>query len=344
MPLSLLLRRLLPVLLGCLPVLAAAQTRYPLPQAEPPVALVVVGGTRFFVTAGGVYEVAGHRLLRRYQSASPITCALATADTALCLGTQRGALSLRPGRWQPHALALPAPATAAPVVAVLRDAEGALWVAVAGYGTYRGQAGRFEPVLQVPGVSAGIATPDSAVWLGSNLGLHRYHRGRWTRYNEEGVANFEIPDNLVEHLLPDQAGTVWVVMSEAVCALPAGPRPAELPTTTFLGRPGNELLAAAYLPGAGRLFATTLGLLLLPATGAGEFGSFEPAPATDIVAPRPLLRPVALPALAAPPRLAQLDARQHLWLADSQALLQLTPRQWRALLRTGVAANPTAAR
>lgn len=343
MSLPIRLRPLL-LLLGCLLALAApAQTRYALPQPEPPVALLALGRTQYLVTAGGVYEVAGRQLLPRYRSAHPIACALAL-DTALYLGTQQGALSLRPSSWRAYPLALPAGAAAAPVATLLRDAEGALWVGAAGYGTYRGRpGGAWEPVLRVPGISAGVCTPDSAVWLGSNLGLHRYHRGRWTRYNEEGVANFEIPDNLVERLLPDHAGTVWVVMSDAVCALPAGPRPAELPTATFLGSPGNELLAAAYLPGAGRLFATAQGLLLLPAASAAEFASFEPPPNTDAIGPKALLRPLRLAGLTAPAHLVQLDSRQRLWLADSQGLLVLTPRQWRAAVRSrageGVAAR-----
>jgi len=322
---------------------AAAQTPYRLPSPEAPVALLALGRTQYLVTEGSVYEVAGRQLVRRYQSPSPIACALAT-DTALCLGTRRGAVSLRPGRGPVHPLGLPAPAQEAPVAMLLRDAEGALWVGAAGYGTYRGRPGAFEAVMQVPGISSGTTTADSAVWLGSNLGLHRYHRGRWTRFNEEGVANFEIPDNLVERLLPDHAGTVWVVMSDAVCALPAGPQPAELPTATYLGRPGNELLAAAYLPGAGRLFATSQGLLLLPTASAYEFRSFEPAPATDVVAPKALLRSVALGALASPPRLVQLDGRQRLWLASADGLLVLSPRQWRALLQPRAALGGTAAR
>lgn len=319
-------------LLSSLPP-ALAQTRYALPAGEtgPPVALLVNGRTRYYVTEKGVYELAGRQLVRRYQSAYPITCALAT-DTALCLGTQQGALSLGWQQWQARPLALPAEATSAPIVALLRAPDGDLWVGAAGYGAYRGRPGRFEPVLRIPGISAGVATADSAVWLGTNLGLHRYHRGHWTRYNEEGVANFEIPDNLVEKLLPDHAGTTWVVMSDAVCALPAGERPAELPAATYLGRPGNELFAVAYLPGAGRLFATGLGLLLLPAPTAREFGSFEPA-STDVVAPKSLLRPLALPGLAAPPRLARLDAHQRLWLADAQGLLVFPASQWRRALR-----------
>ncbi|NML67665.1 hypothetical protein HHL22_20890 [Hymenobacter sp. RP-2-7] len=308
---------------------ARAQTRYALPEpGGAPVALLAVGSHRYLVAERGVYELAGRRLVGRYRSPSPIRCAVAT-DTALCLGTAAGGVSISWRRWAAHPLGLPAEAAAAPVVALARGAAGELWVGAAGYGAYRGRPGAFEPVLRIPGISAAVATPDSAVWLGTNLGLHRYHRGRWTRYNEEGVANFEIPDNLVEKLLPDHAGTTWVVMSDAVCALPAGPRPLELPTATYLGRPGSELLAAAYLPGAGRLFATSLGLLLLPAASAGEFGSFEPAPATDVVAAKPLLRPLGLPGLAAPPSIAQLDGRQRLWLADAQGLLMLTARQWR---------------
>jgi ligand-binding sensor domain-containing protein len=292
------------------------------------VALLAAGGSRYLVAERAVYELAGRQLVCRYRSPNLIRCALAT-DSALFLGTAAGALSVNRRRWVAHPLALPTEAAAAPVVTLVRGDAGELWAGVAGFGAYRGRPGAFELVLRVPGISSAVATPDSAVWLGTNLGLHRYHRGRWTRYNEEGVANFEIPDNLVENLLPDHAGTTWVVMSDAVCALPAGPRPLELPTATYLGQPGSELLAAAYLPGAGRLFATSLGLLLLPAASASEFGSFEPASGTDVVAAKPLLRPLGLPGIANPPRLVQLDGRQRLWLADAQGLLVLTARQWR---------------
>ncbi|MEJ7662739.1 MAG: hypothetical protein WKG07_25825 [Hymenobacter sp.] len=149
---------LISVLSGLPP--AHAQTRYALPptEASPPVALLTQGRTQYYITEKGVYELAGRRLLRRYQSPYPITCALAT-DTALCLGTRQGALSLGWQRWQARPLALPAEAAAAPIVALLRAPDGDLWVGAAGYGTYRGRPGRFEPVLRIPGLSAGVATP-----------------------------------------------------------------------------------------------------------------------------------------------------------------------------------------
>lgn len=134
---------------------APAQTRYALPRPEPPVVLLAGGHTQYLVTKGTVYELVGRQLLPRYQSAHPITCALAT-DTALCLGTQHGALS----RWQAHSLALPETVAEAPVAALLRDAGGALWIGAAGYGTYRGRPGAaWEPVLRVPGITAGATPP-----------------------------------------------------------------------------------------------------------------------------------------------------------------------------------------
>ena len=314
---------------------AQAQVQYPLPGTpEQPVALLAVGRAQYLVTEGGVYRRVGRRLVPQYRSPAPILSALAT-DSALWLGTQRGGWRWHVGTGAARPLALPGAATEAPITALVRAPGGEVWVGAGGYGAYRGRT-TFEAVLRVPGLTAGLATADSAVWLGTNLGLHRYHRGQWTRYNEEGVANHEIPDNLVDKLLPDHAGNTWVVMSNAICALPAQAGAAELPSTTFLGRPGNELYAVAYLPGTGRLFATGMGLLLLPTPAPGEFASFEPT--TDKVAPKNLLAVLPLPGPA--PRLAQLDGRRRLWLASAQGLQVYSRRQWQQLAR---AATPAAA-
>ena len=209
-------------------------------------------------------------------------------------------------------------------------------------GVFRWAGGRFTQELKTPAINGGAATADSSVWIATSIGLSHRQHGDWTRYNEEGVANHEIPDNIVEKLLPDNAGNLWVVMSDAICVFETSGRRAEaeteLPTVKFLGRPGNELFGVASLPGTGRLFATTDGLLLLPAE-ASSFTSF--APATDQIVPKRLLRP--LPA-AGKPTLLQVDDQQRLWLVSEAGVTVLTTKELRRLVQAAGTGPAVAAR
>lgn len=326
--------------------LAPAQApRYALPAPEAPVALLPAGAHAYLVTRQGVWERRGRHLLPRYRSPLPLTAAVLAGPDELWLGTTQGLrrLSLRTGQVQPLAAA-----PAAPVTALLRDATGHLWVGLAGHGAYELAGDSLVTRLRIPGISAGLATADGAVWLGTNLGLHRYQAGQWTRYNEEGVANHEIPDNLVEKLLPDGAGRVWVVMSEAVCLLDAAPAVTshdELPTARFVGQPGNAVHSVAYVPGQGWVLATDLGLLVLPGSQPqAEPAGFTPAPATDEIAPQRLLRP--LPTGTGPrPTLVQRDAHGRLWLASEAGLTVWPARTLRQLAAApAVLALPASAR
>ncbi|WP_375417285.1 hypothetical protein [uncultured Hymenobacter sp.] len=316
---------------------ARAPRRYQLGSPEKPVALLPAGAATYLVTEHSVYQFRGRQVVRRYRSEAPIQCALA-ADTALWLGTARGAVQLSTQQFRPRPLALPEGAGAASVVGLCRDAAGAIWVGAVGYGVFRGQRGAFEKVLSVPSVNAALVTADSSVWIASNLGLSRFQHQQWTRYNEEGVANREIPDNIVEKLLPDNAGNLWVLMSAGISVFPgggAGAAPAELPTATFIGQPGNEVFSVVYLPGLGRVFATAMGPLLLPDVPAGQFASFEPA-TTDKVEEKRALIPLHLPG-ATQPRLVQVDQRQRVWVVGESGVQVYGARAFRQLVRAGQA-------
>lgn len=311
----------------------AAQARprphYAVAGHEKPVALLRAGRATYLVTEHGVFERRGAAFVRRQQVGPAIQCAALT-DTALWLGTRAGLLRLGTSTFVPHALPLPGPEAAPAITAVFGDARGAVWVGTNGQGAYRWAHHAFTQELHTPAINGGAATADSSVWLATNIGLSRQQGRTWTRYNEEGVANHEIPDNIVEKLLPDNAGNLWVVMSDAICVFEHGGQRAaaeeELPTVKFIGRPGNEVTGVASVAGAGRLFATAQGLLLLPNEPAG-FASF--APATDKVEPKRLLRPVALPAGTGNPVLLQVDKRQRLWLVSTEGVTVLTPKQFR---------------
>lgn len=311
-------------------VLARPRPPYPLAGHEQPVALLHAGPATFIVTEHSVWQLEKGKFARKYQSTNPVQCA-AAADTVLWLGTRQGVVALGTRRFRARALPLPTAEPAGNITALFQDKQGALWVGANGQGVFRqGADGQLTQELRTPTINAGAVTADSSVWIATNIGLSRKQGARWTRYNEEGVANQEIPDNIVNKLLPDNAGNLWVIMSDAVSVF-EGPgrheQEGELPTVKFLGQPGNEVFSVVALRGEGRLFATAQGLLLLPAEPAA---SFAPATGTDQILPKQLLRPVPTP--AGRPVLAQLDARQRLWLVSADAVRVLTPKEMHQLL------------
>ncbi|GAC1369564.1 MAG: hypothetical protein NVSMB30_07510 [Hymenobacter sp.] len=338
----------LALLLGCLAGPAPALQARPRPQYavdgnEPPVALLRTPAATYLVTQRSVFRLEGRQFVRKYQSADLIQCA-AASDTALWLGTRQGVWALDTGGFRPKALPLPLPAATLNVVALFTDARGALWVGANGLGMFRWAQGTFTQELNTPSINAGLATADGSVWVATNIGLSRQQGHEWTRYNEEGVANHEIPDNVVEKLLPDNAGNLWVVMSEGLCVFEAPGRPqsaeTELPAVKFLGRPGNEVFGVAYLPGTGHLFATAMGLLLLPTSPVHRFD--ELAPTGDKIEEKHLLVP--LPALpgAAPaqvPRLLLVDPQRRVWLASAGGVTVRTTKQLAAFIRKHRAAQ-----
>ena len=332
------MRRLWPalpalLLLGSATVSGARpRPHYAVPGNEKPVALLHAGKATYLVTAHSVFRLEGRQLVRRQQVASPIQCAAVLADTALWLGTRTGVQTLSTASFKTHPLALPGPEAAPGITAVFRDARGAMWVGTNGQGVFRWANGAFAQELRTPAINGGVATlADSSVWIATSIGLSRKQGSEWTRYNEEGVANHEIPDNIVEKLLPDNDGNLWVVMSDAICVFEKsgqrGAAEAELPTVKFIGRPGNEVFGVAHMPGAGRLFATAQGLLLLPDAAATPLPGF--AAATDKIEPQRLLQPLPPLPGTGNPTLLSVDQQQRLWLAGPEGVAVLTAREFR---------------
>ncbi|GAB3574850.1 hypothetical protein [Hymenobacter daeguensis] len=322
-------------LLIAVSVHARPRPHYAVPDAEHPVALLHAGKATYLVTEHSVFRLEGPQLVRRQRLSQSIQCAALGADTVLWLGTRTGVQRLNTRTFRLRPLALPGADAGAAITAVFRDGRGDMWVGANGVGVFRWAGNAFTQELHTPAVNSGVATADGSVWIATSIGLSRKQDAEWTRYNEEGVANHEIPDNIVEKLLPDNAGNLWVVMSDAICVFEnGGQRGAaeeELPTVKFIGRPGNEVTGVAALPGAGRLFATTQGLLLLPNEPAGHLNSFAPA-TDDKVEPKRLL--VSLPPLpgAGNPVLLQVDKQQRLWLVGESGVAVLTTRQLHQLI------------
>ncbi|OUJ74835.1 hypothetical protein BXP70_08760 [Hymenobacter crusticola] len=322
------------LLAGSLPL--RAQTRYPVAGNEKPVALLQQKKDTYLVTQQSVFRLEHKQFVRKYQSTAPIQCAVST-DTVLWLGTQRGAMRLNTHHFKARSQTLPTSAPDASITTLFQDATGSVWLGAAGEGAFCYAQGAVRKELSIPSVNTGLATADSSVWIGTNIGLNRWHRQQWTRYNEEGVANHEIPDNIVEKLLLDTKGNLWVFMSAGISVFSgdAQQQAAEhLPTVTFIGKPGNEVYSVAYLNGLGHVFATAMGLLLLPAEPAGHFESLEPT--TDQVAPKQLLVPlpssVAGTPKASSAQLIRVDEKQRVWLASAGEVSVWTAKAFHHLL------------
>jgi ligand-binding sensor domain-containing protein len=303
------------LLLAATPTLQARAPHYLIANQEAPVALLTAGKVTYLVTEHTIFQLAGRQFVQRYKSATPISCALAT-DSVLWLGTQQGLLRVGTRGWQARLLPLPdATAGPTPITALFCDAVGTVWVGATGYGAYQLHGNELQNQLHIPTVSAGLATADSSVWIATSIGLYRWQHQAWMRYNEEGVANHEIPDNIVEHLLLDNAGSLWVLMSQGISVFENLNQreggDSHLPTVTYIGRPGNQVYSVAYLPGQGHVFATGMGLLLLPPQPKGKLAHFEAT--TDKVETPQVLVPVAVPGRASSPHLLQVDARQRVW-------------------------------
>lgn len=323
---------------------ARPRPRYAVPGAEKPVALLSAGRATYLVTEHSVFQFDGQHFVRRQQISQRVQCA-AVADTVLWLGTRTGLFGVSTRTGRRHPLLLPSTEAAPSITALFQDAEGNLWVGANGAGVFRWSHGVFVPELNTPAINGGVATADSSVWIATSIGLSRKQSGSWTRYNEEGVANHEIPDNVVEKLLPDNAGNLWVLMSDAICVFEGSQRAAaeaELPTVKFIGRPGNEVSGVAAVPHVGRLFATTQGLLLLP-NGPTTLLT-GPAPATDKIEPRRLLVPLPPLPGAGNPVLLAVDKRQRLWLADPNGVSVLSPKQFYRFVQSSRAAAGASAK
>ncbi|MBD2769243.1 hypothetical protein IC235_15230 [Hymenobacter sp. BT664] len=324
---------------------ARPRPSYAVAGNEKPVALLHVGKATYLVTQHSVFRLEGQQFVRHYQGEAPVQCA-AVADTVLWLGTRQGLVRLNYQGFRPHKQPLPGVEPFPSITALFRDARGTMWVGAYGQGVFHEKKGAFTQELNTPAINGGAATADSSVWIATNIGLSRKQHQDWTRYNEEGVANQEIPDNIVEKLLPDNVGNLWVIMSDAICVFEGQAQrsaaEAELPTVKFLGRPGNEVHSVAYLKGEGRLFATAMGLLLLPQEPANHLPSFTPS--TDKIEQKQLLVPLPAPAGAGNPFLLEVDKQQRLWLVSEGKVTVLTAKEFHQLVHSRNGAQGVAGR
>lgn len=153
---------------------------------------------------------------------------------------------------------------------VTTDALGRIWVG----NTFKGvfamlQQDSFKLQVAVAPVLSLATTPDSNIWIGTNIGMYRVSGKDFstTRYAEEGYSGYELPDNLVEAIYADARSNVWVVMPDNLSFKPGNQYAGELPTFDIPGGKNKQICSIAALESRFYLFLTDNGLFVLPLSG-----------------------------------------------------------------------------
>ena len=121
---------------------------------------------------------------------------------------------------------------------------------------------KIQQIIQVPVTYSLTHTDDSNMWVGTNVGLYKVPVSgkEIVRYAEEGIADNDLPDNLVERLYGTR-NSVWAVMPGHISHIVSGEE--EAPDFENIGSHDNELYNVAQVPNQKQsfLFATKEGIL-----------------------------------------------------------------------------------
>ncbi len=148
------------------------------------------------------------------------------------------------------------------------DAVNSIWFTKEFEGCFKiGKEADALQIVHVPVTYSLAYTPDSIIWVGTNVGLYQVPVSgkEIERYAEEGIADNDLPDNLVERLFSGNQNGVWAVMPGHITFISP-----ELhdggPDLENIGGKNNNLLGITELPEWKQhfLFATSEGVLYMP--------------------------------------------------------------------------------
>lgn len=230
----------------------------------------------YILTQQHVYLLSNKKMTIFYTSTEAIHCGFVN-DSSLWLGNENGITILRRKDKQVTKINIDPSVKSYQVVSILEKQDHTLLMATNAYGLYRySKLKPAEKVNTIFPINKSVVTADSSVWIGTDAGLFRYKKEEWTRYNEEGVANYEIPDNIVLNLLVDDFGFLWVIMKNGISVIDVVAHKdernhkhkedmhAHLPSVEFIGGHENVIYDLSYIKGKGYVFATDMGLLWMP--------------------------------------------------------------------------------
>lgn len=253
-----------------------SQTILPLNTPETPVEIVVWHKQTYLVTTQNIYVVEKKALKNVYHSTAKILATVATKSN-FWLATKDGLLTTN----EVSNEALKFQKTSflsqkTDFIALVSDPTKAdqIWVATRDNGVYILNPNT-EPhlMMNVLMLNDIAVTSPSDYWMGTDAGLVHRVNGQSFKYNEEGVAGFEIPDNIVDHLYI-VANKLIVQMPEPLSIFTLSGEKTESHGTDlgFIGKKGNVLFDACALSDGSILFATAEGLTLLPQKLLSEEG------------------------------------------------------------------------
>ena len=158
----------------------------------------------------GVFRVRGAGM-QRYTAGLPdlkVNCLLATPDGGVWIGTDRGV-----ARWDGAAITqagIPAALRRNPVLAMLRDREGNVWLAAGSGGLLRvGADGAVHTAAEagwaLGHVTATFEDRDGNLWIGTDRGLERWRDPAFTTYR----AAQAMPRDTSGPVYPADDGRVW---------------------------------------------------------------------------------------------------------------------------------------
>lgn len=245
-----------------------SQTVLSLNSPETPVEIVVWHKQTYFVTTQNIYVVEKKTLKNVYHSTAKILATVATKSN-FWLATKDGLLTTN----DPSKDVLPFqksvfPSDKTDFIALVSDPTKTdqIWVATRDNGIFVLNPNT-EPhlMMNVLMLNDIAVTSPSDYWMGTDAGLVHRVNGQSFKYNEEGVAGFEIPDNIVDHLYI-AANKLIVQMPDPLSIFTLAGEKTESHGTNlgFIGKKGNTIFDACALPDGSILFATAEGLTLLP--------------------------------------------------------------------------------
>lgn len=146
------------------------------------------------------------------------------------------------------------------------DELGRLWYSEIYRGCYMiGDNNQVFQKIEAPVIYALTSTPDSNVWVGTNVGMYKIppHGSEVYRFVEEGLEGFELPDNLVERIFADETSNVWAVMPGYISFIPSSDFEGEIPNYSYVGNKENTVFDITKIPVTARsyLFSTNEGLI-----------------------------------------------------------------------------------
>ena len=203
------------------------QTREGLPEVSVGALAFTKDGYLWVGTQGGLARFDGVRFKVFDRGNTPalrsnyITSLAANPDGSLWIGTDSGLNVVKDGKLGRYDGT--SGFFALSIRALLRDAQGALWIGTAGGGVGRLKDGQLTRYTRKEGLAADRVnyiqdTPDGTLWIATAQGLNCLRAGQFKSYTTQNG----LPSNLVHTLRAGKDGGIWVGTASGLCEMDAG--------------------------------------------------------------------------------------------------------------------------